>query len=97
MKVLVSMAMTWPWWRAWCRRARAGQGEARARLRAKIADLEEAFYGSRFGDHHAFLLAKMLARVDAIDADLADVDARIDAEIRRQVAPMVQAVARLDG
>jgi hypothetical protein len=28
---------------------------ARARLRAKLAELEEAFYGSRFNDHHAFL------------------------------------------
>src|SRR5206468_2521937 len=57
---------------------------ARARLRAKLADLQEAFYGSRFNDHHAYLLTKMLARVDAVDADLADLDARIDQEIRRQ-------------
>ena len=69
---------------------------ARARLRAKIKDLEEAFYGSRFNDHHAFLLAKMLARVDAIDADLADLDARIEEEIWRQDASWAQAVTRLD-
>jgi transposase len=68
---------------------------ARARLRAKIRDLEEAFYG-RFNDHHAYLLAKMLARVDAIDADLADLDARIDQEIQQQTAAWAQAVARLD-
>ena len=54
---------------------------ARARMRAKMTDLEEAFYG-RFSDHHAFLLAKMLARVDAIDADIADLEARIEQEIR---------------
>src|SRR5687767_15304033 len=36
---------------------------ARARMRAKIRDLEEAFIG-RFTDHHAFLLAKMLTRID---------------------------------
>jgi transposase len=71
-------------------------GMARARLRAKAADLEEAFYGSRFNDHHAFLLAKMLARVDAIEADLADLDARIDQEIQRQDGSWAQAVARLD-
>jgi transposase len=50
---------------------------ARSRMRAKIGVLEEAFTG-HFSDHHAFLLAKMLARVDAIDADIADLDARIE-------------------
>jgi transposase len=69
---------------------------ARARLRAKIADLQEAFYGSRFNDHHAYLLSKMLARVDAIDVDLADLNARIDQEIQRQDTSWAQAVARLD-
>ena len=42
--------------------------------------LEEAFTG-HFTDHHAFLLAKMLARVDAIDADIAELDTQIEAEI----------------
>jgi len=65
---------------------------ARTRMRAKIADLEEAFYGSRFGDHHAFLLAKMLARIDAIDADITEVEARIE----EQIAPFADTVARLD-
>ena len=46
---------------------------ARSRLRVKMAELQEAFYG-RFDDHHAFLLARMLARVDAVDADIADVE-----------------------
>jgi len=64
---------------------------ARTALRAKMGRLEEAFVG-RFSDHHAFLLAKMLARIDAITADIADVDARIEAEI----APFAHAVARLD-
>jgi transposase len=62
---------------------------ARTRMRAKIGQLEEAFVG-HFGDHHAFLLARMLARIDAIDADLAAVDARIEAEI----APFALAVER---
>ena len=39
--------------------------------------LQEAFTG-HFTDHHAFLLAKMLARVDGIDADIAELDARIE-------------------
>jgi transposase len=64
---------------------------ARGRMRAKLTVLEEAFTG-RFSDHHAFLLSKMLARIDAVTADIADLDARIDAEI----APFAPAVARLD-
>ena len=38
---------------------------ARARMRAKLSLLAEAFTGF-FTDHHAFLLGKMLARVDAL-------------------------------
>lgn len=64
---------------------------ARGRMRGKITTLEEAFTG-RFDDHHAFLLSKMLARVDAVSADIVELDARIDAEI----GPFVEAVARLD-
>jgi transposase len=50
---------------------------ARARLRAKLSLLEEAFTGF-FTDQHAFLLAKMLARVDALNADLAELDAKLE-------------------
>ena len=64
---------------------------ARARMRAKITALEEAFTG-HFTDHHAFLLGKMLTRVDQISADIADLDAKID----ELVGPFVSAVARLD-
>ncbi len=64
---------------------------ARTRMRVKIPQLEEAFVG-RFGDHHAFLLATMLARIDQIGADIAEVEARIGDEI----APFADAVARLD-
>jgi transposase len=63
---------------------------ARARMRAKISQLEEAFVG-RFSDHHAFLLTKMLARIDAIDADIAEVETRIE----EQIAPSAAVVARL--
>ena len=66
-------------------------GLARRRLKAKASQLEEAFTG-HFTDHHAFLLAKMLARVDAITADIADIDARIE----ELIAPFAPAVARLD-
>lgn len=68
---------------------------ARARLRAKLAALEEAFWGcdsSRFGDHHAFLLATMLDRVDQTSADIAMVEAKIE----EAIAPFAAAVERLD-
>jgi transposase len=64
---------------------------ARTRLRAKRGLLEEALCG-RFSDHHAFLLATMLGRIDQASADIAAVEARIEAE----VAPFAQAVNRLD-
>lgn len=64
---------------------------ARSRMRTKITVLEEAFTG-HFTDHHAFLLQRMLARVDAINADIAAIDARIGEVIN----PFAQAAARLD-
>ena len=64
---------------------------ARSSMRRKIGVLEEAFTG-HFTDHHAFLLAKMLARIDAIDADIAELDAKIEA----MTAPFASAVERLD-
>ena len=64
---------------------------ARARMRAKLSLLEEAFTGF-FTDHHAFLLARMLDRIDALSADMAALDARIEALI----GPFAQAVDRLD-
>jgi transposase len=64
---------------------------ARSRMRTKITLLEEAFTG-HFTDHHAFLLTRMLGRVDAINTDIAALDARIE----EMIAPFVQAAARLD-
>jgi transposase len=58
---------------------------------AKLPELEEAFTG-RFNDHHGFLLSKMLARIDQVDADLADLDVRIEAEL----GPFAEEAARLD-
>ena len=68
---------------------------ARSRMRPKIGLLEEAFAGLRIGtfdDHHRFLLSRMLARIDAVDADIA----ALDTEIEAQLAPFGDAVARLD-
>jgi transposase len=64
---------------------------ARARMRTKIGALEEAFVG-RFSDHHAFLLARMLAHIDALDADIAAVEARIE----ELIAPFADPLTRLD-
>jgi transposase len=64
---------------------------ARGRMRAKLSALQEAFTGF-FTEHHGFLLAKMLARVDALSADIAELDTAIE----EMVAPFVHAVARLD-
>jgi transposase len=64
---------------------------ARTRLRAKLGPLVEAFTGF-FTDQHAFLLGKMLARVDALDADLAE----FDAKIQELIAGFAGAVDRLD-
>jgi transposase len=68
---------------------------ARSRMRPKIRLLEEAFTGLKvgtFSDHHRFLLARMLARIDTTDADIAD----LDAQIEEHLAPFADAVARLD-
>jgi transposase len=64
---------------------------ARHTMRKKITVLEEAFTGY-FTGHHAFLLAQMLGRVDAITADIAALDVRIE----EQIAPFAAAVSRLD-
>jgi transposase len=64
---------------------------ARGRMRAKITELEEAFTG-HFTDHHRLLLTKMLARIDALDADIAELEAAIE----EMIAPFAPAVERLD-
>jgi transposase len=64
---------------------------ARGRMRAKITQLEEAFTG-HFTDHHRLLLTKMLARIDALDADIAELESTIE----ELVAPFAVAVDRLD-
>ena len=64
---------------------------ARTRLRAKLGLLVEAFSGF-FTDQHAFLLGKMLARVDQLDADLAELDAKLG----ELIAGFAGAVDRLD-
>jgi transposase len=64
---------------------------AKARMRTKIPVLQEALTG-RFSDHHAWLLARMLRRIDGLNADVAEVEAQIE----RVIAPFADAVRRLD-
>jgi transposase len=64
---------------------------ARAGMRRKIPVLTEALTG-RFTDHHAFLLARMLRRIDGINTDIAELESEIDTVI----VPFAQAVRRLD-
>src|SRR5215207_4906782 len=68
---------------------------AQTRMRTKIGRLQEAFARLRLGtfdDHHRFLLARMLARVDAVDLDIA----AVDTQIGQHLAPFADAAARLD-
>ena len=68
---------------------------ARTRMRTKIGRLEEAFAGlplGTFDDHHRFLLAQMLARVDATDTDIA----AVDTQIGDHLTPVADAAAQLD-
>jgi transposase len=60
-------------------------------MRRKIPQLREALTG-HFDEHHAFICATMLRRIDALAADIADLDARIE----QLVAPFAQAVGKLD-
>lgn len=53
--------------------------------------LEETFTG-HFTDNHAFLLERMLARIDAINTDLAALESKIE----ETVLPFEAAIARLD-
>jgi transposase len=64
---------------------------ARTRMRAKLGLLEEAFVG-HFTDHHGFLLATMLSRIDQASADIAALERKIEAEI----APFAATADQLD-
>jgi transposase len=63
---------------------------ALTRMRPKIRDLREALVG-RFGDHHALLLRMHLDHVDQLDA----MEARLDREVDKLMAPFAEAATRL--
>jgi transposase len=64
---------------------------ARASMRAKLRQLEEALAG-HFDDHHGFLCRMMLERIDDLSAKIEELTAQID----QQVAPFAAQVAQLD-
>jgi transposase len=64
---------------------------AKARMRAKLAELEEALRGF-FTDHHAAILRMMLDNIDRLSEQIAALDATIETAI----APFARQVAQLD-
>jgi transposase len=64
---------------------------AKARMRAKIAGLQEALRGF-FTDHHGRLLRMMLDNIDRLGGQIASLDTAID----EAVAPFARQVAQLD-
>lgn len=64
---------------------------AKGRLRSKLPQLQEALEG-RFSQHHALLIAQVLAHLDFLDSVIADLDARVE----QVIAPFVDQVALLD-
>lgn len=53
---------------------------ARTSLRRKLPQLRKALT-ARFEDHHAFMLTRILAHIDSLDADIEALSDRIEAEI----------------
>lgn len=53
---------------------------AKGRMRAKMAELNKALT-TRFEEHHAFMLERMLAHVDDLDQDIAAFTQRIEVEL----------------
>ncbi len=60
-------------------------------MRRKTAQLREALTG-HFDDHHAFICATMLRRIDTLAADIAE----LDTQIEQMIAPHTHAVNTLD-
>jgi hypothetical protein len=62
----------------------------RAMMAALIAGQRDPQSLAQLAEHHAFLLARMLARIDAIDADITTIEERIE----ELTAPFAAAVTR---
>jgi transposase len=64
---------------------------AHGSIRRTIPQLRQALTG-HFDDHHAFICATVLRRIDALTADIAELDAKIET----MIAPFAPAVEKLD-
>jgi transposase len=64
---------------------------ARRNIRATTSVLQEALTG-HFTDHHAFMLAMMLARIDALTTQITTLTTRIE----QATAPLSAQIAQLD-
>jgi transposase len=64
---------------------------AKGKLRRKIPELTRALQ-TRFAPHQRFLVSLQLARIDTLDADIAAVEAQIEARMQ----PYAEQAARLD-
>ena len=64
---------------------------AQGKLRAKIAQLEQALVG-QFGAHQRFMIAQQLVHIDTLD----EIIARVSVEIAERVHPFAQEIAQLD-
>jgi transposase len=63
---------------------------AKGKLRKKLPELRKALEG-RFGSHHAFLLERMLARIEDLEDDIEATSARVE----EQIAPFESRVQLL--
>jgi transposase len=68
---------------------------AKGKLRNKLPALRKALTG-RFEDHHAFLLERMLAHIEELEADIEALTARIEEEIR-PFEPAVELLRSIPG
>jgi transposase len=64
---------------------------AKGRMRSKIPAVTDALRGSFRVSHHGVVVRQILAHVDFLDAQLAD----IDTEITKRVAPFAPVIERL--
>jgi transposase len=72
--------------------APAGLAElAKGRLRAKLAELEQALTGS-FNAHERFLVARQLAHIDFLDESIE----QVSAEVAERLRPIQEALDQLD-
>jgi transposase len=68
---------------------------AKGKMRSKIARLEPALEG-RLEEHHRFLLATQVQRLEAMDADLKRLEQRIEEKLR-PFAPQVELLKQIPG